>query len=116
MPGFTRVPRSTPLALWGNNASGTHFSPFLQRITVACEDLFVVDENVLTILVSDEAIAFARVEPLDLAPPLGHRARSQETGHTYHGNLCLHPSACKKVKTGRGGYGAVLGDAGCVCR
>jgi len=75
-----------------------------------------VDENVLTILVSDEAMAFARVEPLDLALPLGQRAGSQETGHTYHGNFNLYPSACKKVKVGRGSYGAVSGDAVCVCR
>jgi hypothetical protein len=98
MPGFTSVPRSTPLVLWGNNASGTHFLPFLQRITVACEDLFLVDENVLTILVSDEAMAFARVEPLDLALSLGQRAGSQETGHTYHGNLTCIPRRAIKSR------------------
>lgn len=80
-----------------------HRLPFLQSIVVAGEDLFFVDENFLTFLVSDETIAFAWVEPLDLALPLGHGAGSQETGHTYHGNFNLYPSACKKVEVGRGG-------------
>jgi hypothetical protein len=81
----------------------TNHLSFLQCITVAREDLFLMEKNVLAFLVSDETIAFARVEPPDLTLPLGQRAGSQETGHTTHGNFDLHPSACKKVKVGRGG-------------
>jgi hypothetical protein len=80
-----------------------HRLSFLQCIAVAREDLFLVDENIPTFLVSDKAKAFAWVEPLELALPLGHRAGSQETGHTTHGNFDLYPSTCKKVKVGRGG-------------